>query len=585
MSKKIEKLLQQAQAAFNAGNREQAQRSYERILEKDPRHLDARYFLGTMLAEQARYAQAQQHLEMAARIAPDSPYIHNNLGNVYLLSGQDAAAEQAFRKALRIAPQMSEAQTNLGNLLVKRGALEEAIELAGRAVATRPNEVATQVMLANALKDQGRIREAIPHYRRAVQLSPGNATAQSNLLMALNYLPEISTADIRRAHEEWGARFPAAGARPAVVRSGRLRVGYLSPDLGRHPVGCLIEPVLAAHDHERFEIFVYSDTACPDSMTERLRGHANTWREIGGFGNDHAASVIASDGLDVLVELAGHGAGNRLAMLGRRLAPVQVSYLGYPATTGLASMDYVITDSALDPSEADDACYTEKLWRLDRPCFGFRPDAEFPVVAALPAAESGALTFGSFNALGKVNDAVIDLWAEVLRALPASRLLMQARALSDPGSRSCVAARFGERGIASERVEMHGFMPLAEHLALFHRTDVCLDTFPWNGHMTTLDSLWMGVPVLTLKGDRRAARMGTAIMSAIGLEGFVAESREDFVAKAVGLAGDLSGLRELRASLHERLERSALADGAGLARALEGAFRAMHEATLRRQDA
>lgn len=580
MSKKVEILLKHAQTAHQGGNHEQARRGYEKILEKDPRHVDARYLLGTLLAEQARYTQAQQHLEVASRLAPDSPYIHNNLGNVYLLSGQDTAAEQAFRKALKAAPEMSEPLTNLANLLVKRGVLEEAILLSQRAIGIRPDHPAAHVALANALKDQGRIDEALPHYRRAAGLAPGNAAAQSNLLMALNYAAEVPATDIRDAHVAWGQRFPAASGRPAFARTGRLRIAYLSPDLGRHPVGYLIEPVLAAHDRSRFEIFVYSDTPAPDSMTEKLRAHADTWRPLTGMPDDQAAAIIATDRIDVLVELAGHGAGNRLAMLSRRLAPVQVSYLGYPATTGLGSMDYIITDRGLDPTDADQALHSEKLWRLDRPCFGFRPDDEFPPVAPLPAATGGSPTFGSFNALAKIGEPVIALWAAVLRALPDSRLLMQARALSDPASRLCVSERFREQGVAPERIEMLGFTSLAEHLALFHRTDVCLDTFPWNGHMTTLDSLWMGVPVLTLAGDRRAARMGAAIMGTLGLEQFVAESAGDFVAKAVALARETDELATLRASLRVRLERSALADGAGLAQALESAFGSMHQRAL-----
>lgn len=580
MSKKSEKLLQQAQAAANTGNRAQAQRCYEKILEKEPQHLDARYFLGTLLAEQGRYPQARQHLEIAARLAPDSPYILNNLGNIHLLCGEDAAAEQAFRKALRVAPEMPEAQTNLGNLLVRKGALEEAIGLAQQVVAARPEQIAAHVMLANALKDQGRIDEAIPHFRRAAELAPGNAVARSNLLMALNYSAALSPAEIRTTHEEWASRFPPAQPRPARARAGRLRVGYLSPDLGRHPVGYLMEPVLAAHDREAFEICVYSDNRSPDDMTARLRAGVDCWRDVGGLGNDDLASVLATEGLDVLVELAGHGAGNRLAMLGRRFAPVQVSYLGYPATTGLKSIDYVITDRALDPSDSDQAFYAEKLWWLPRPCFAFRPDAEFPAVAPLPAATAGSLTFGSFNALAKISPAVIDLWAAVMRALPDARLLMQARALSDPGSRLRLAEAFRERGVAPDRIEMAGFTSLPQHLELFSRTDVCLDTFPWNGHMTTLDSLWMGVPVLTLAGDRRAARMGAAIMGELGLTDFIAATPEEFVARAVALAGDPIVLGDLRTSLRDRLGRSRLADGAGLARALEAAFAAMHQAAL-----
>lgn len=580
MSKKTEKLIQQAQHAYNMGHHEQARACYEAILAKKPRHLDARYLLGTILAEQGRFADAQLHLEMAAQLAPDSPYIQNNLGNLYLLTNQHIAAEQAYRRALRASPGMTEALTNLGNLLVTRGALTESVAAAHQALAARPRLLEAHVMLANAYRDRGDITRALEHYRHALEIAPGNTITESNLLMTMNYHAETNAAEVHATHRDWGARLPPSTPRPARPRAERLRIGYISPDLGRHPVGYLMEGLLAAHDRSRFEIRIYSDMTAADDVTARLRAHCDAWRDIAGLDHDRVAAILSTDGLDIAIDLTGHTARNRLPVFARRVAPVQASYLGYCTTTGVPAMDYAISDTGLDPADADAAHYTETLWRLDRPSFAFVPDTDFPAVGPLPAAPDGGLTFGAFNTLAKVSDAVLDLWADVLVAVPKSKLVMQARALSDAGTCERIRTHFALRGVAAERVELLGFTSLAAHLAQFNRVDVCLDTFPWNGHMTTLDSLWMGVPVLTLAGDRRAARMGACILGALGMEAFVASSPQDFVSKAVALDADRGSLAALRAGLRERIGNSPVADGVGLARALESAYTTMHETAL-----
>lgn len=581
MSKKSDKLMQQAQQAWNMGQREQARLCYEKILAKEPRHLDARYLLGSLLAEQRRLEEARPQLEEAARLAPESPFIQNNLGNVYMMGGQNDLAEQAYRRALKRAPGMVEALTNLGNLLVTRGALAEAIAVAEAALAADPAMLAAHVLRANASRDCGEIPQAIDAYRHALDITPGNAATASNLLMCLNYHSGLDCDEIHAAHRDWGARLPAAVARPAHERGSKLRVGYVSPDLLRHPVGYLMEGLLAHHDRERFEIRVYSDATAEDDVTARLRGHCDHWRKIAGVDDDGLTAILRSDALDIVVDLAGHTAHNRLPVFARRVAPVQVSYLGYCTTTGVPAMDYVISDAGLDPAASDAARYTERLWRLPRPSFAFTPDAEFPDVGPLPALNAGHLIFGSFNTLSKVSGPVLDLWAEVLRAIPDAGLFMQARALGDEDMRGRMQAQLEARGIEPGRVVLAGFSSLAAHLALFNHIDVCLDTFPWNGHMTTLDSLWMGVPVLTLAGDRRAARMGATILHELGLDDFIATDRADFVARAVALDRDRERLASLRAGLRQRLSTSTLADGAGLARAMEAAFEAMHAEALR----
>ncbi|BAL23126.1 hypothetical protein AZKH_0787 [Azoarcus sp. KH32C] len=580
MSRKSDKLMQQAEQARNRGNHEQARLCYQKVLAKEPRHLDARYLLGSMLAEQRRLAEARPHIEEAARLAPNSPYVHNNLGNLYTLSGQNELAERAYARALQLQPQMVEALTNLHKLLDTRGALAESIAAAQRALVADPGMLEAHVMLGNACRDSGHIEQAVEHYSRVLEIQPGNGPSATNLLMCMNYHPAATVNEIHAKHRAWGAGLPAAVPRMARDHGKRLRIGYVSPDLVRHPVGYLMEALLASHDDEHFDVRVYSDAKAEDDVTARLRGHCGHWRNIAGIDDDTLTAVLRSDALDIAVDLAGHTAQNRLAVFARRVAPVQVSYLGYCTTTGVPAMDYVITDAGLDPTEADAACYTEQLWRLPRPSFAFTPDADFPEVGPLPAQDAGHLIFGSFNNLSKVSGPVLDLWAEVLRAIPDAGLFMQARALGDTGTRERVQGQLEDRGVAPERVVLAGFSSLAAHLNLFNHIDVCLDTFPWNGHMTTLDSLWMGVPVLTLEGDRRAGRMGATIQRAIGLDDFVARTSQDFVERAIALDKDRAYLANIRASLRARLAESVLADGAGLAREMEAAFAQMHAAAV-----
>lgn len=581
MSKKSDKLIQQGQAAYAQGLYEQALTCYQKILAKEPRHLDARYLLGTLLAERGRLAEAQPHLEAAARQAPDSPYIQNNLGNLYMLSGQNTLAEKAYQRALKSAPGMAEALTNLGNLLLKRGALSEAIAAGERVLAAHPDLFAALALQGNAYREQGKAEEALTCYRRALAVQPSNLATQSNLLMTYNYHPTASAAEILAAHREWGKSLPPPAPR-AARQTGRLRIAYVSPDLLRHPVGYLMELLLAHHDPQRFEIRVYSDTQTEDDVTARLKSHCTHWQSIAGKDDDNVTAILRADSIDIAVDLAGHTAGNRLGVFARRVAPVQASYLGYCTTTGVPAMDYAISDEGFDPADTDAAQYTETLWRLQRPSFAFVPDEDFPAVTPLPAIAAGHLAFGAFNTLAKLNDHVLDLWAAVLRAVPDSGFLMQGSGLADDQTREDVLNGLVARGVDEGRVMMIGFTSLQEHLALFHHIDISLDTFPWNGHMTTLNSLWMGVPVLTLAGDRRAARMGASIMGALGLDEFVARNTDDFVNRAVELNANRQHLAQLRAGMRQRIGASELADGIGLARALEQAYEKMHEAALAR---
>jgi predicted O-linked N-acetylglucosamine transferase (SPINDLY family) len=354
-----------------------------------------------------------------------------------------------------------------------------------------------------------------------------------------------------------------------------MRVGYVSGDLWEHAVSFFFEGLLASHNPSQVEVFCYADVMRPDATTERLRGLAPRWRDIARRNDDEVAQMVREDGIDILVDLAGHSTGNRLQVFARKPAPVQVTYIGYPHTTGMRAMDYRIVDAITDPPGAD-TTHTERLVRLSRPFLCYRPAADAPEVGALPADGAGHVTFCSFNALAKIRRPTVELWGRVLAAVPESRMILKAPRLQDEAPRGAIRGWFKEAGIAADRVEfVAGTKGFLEHLAVYGRADIGLDTFPYHGTTTTCEAMWMGVPVVTRAGGAHRSRVGVSLLTAVGLADLVAATPEEFVSKAAALAGDRERLRGLRAGFRERMRASALMDCAGLARAVEEAYRNM----------
>jgi protein O-GlcNAc transferase len=361
----------------------------------------------------------------------------------------------------------------------------------------------------------------------------------------------------------------------------RLRIGYVSGDFREHSVAYFVEPLLRGHDRTAVEVFCYADHRLDDAVTERLRGYADQWRPIAGMADDTVGELIRRDAIDVLVDLGGHSAENRLGVFARRAAPVQATWLGYPNTTGLAEIDYRLTDAVADPLGAADAWHAEKLVRVPGCflCYGM-PDV-LPDVGALPAEANGFVTFGSFNNLAKVSERTMRLWGRVLDAVPGSRLLLKYRSLADAGTRSVVAEMMTRCGINPGRVEMAGHAASREdHLRMYGRVDVALDTTPYCGTTTTCEALAMGVPVVTLAGDAHVSRVGASLMHAMGLWEMVAKSGEEYVGIAVTLAGDLERMKATRIGLRERMRASALCDQGGFSKVMETALREMVERSL-----
>lgn len=560
--------------------------AFARAQALDPALAEAHHQAGNVLKALGRYTDAVAALREAVRLAPGHAAAWLNLGVACLEGGDRDEAIAAFQRALALEPQRPEAHNILGNALLSAGRSTEAEAAFTAALRLRPGYAAAHDNLGRLCRAAGRLPEAVAHFRAALAARPDPDT-HSNLLFALNFLPDLASAEIFAEHRRWHEvhAAPLAVAAPTVPASRpagrRLRVGYVSPDFNHHAVAYFIEPVLAAHDRTRVEVFCYASVAAPDRFTERLRGLAEHWRDIARLDDDAAAALIRADHLDLLIDLAGHSARHRLSVFARRPAPVQATWIGYPNTTGLDAIDYRITDAVSDPAGQTEAWHTEKLVRLPANFSCYRPDDDAPSVNDLPAAAPGAVTFGCFNQFAKVTPEVISLWARLLGELPESRLLLKSRGLGDPGVVAQVQAAFAAAGVGSSRLILNGDeLSVADHLGLYHGVDIALDPFPYNGTTTTCEALWMGVPVVTLAGRTHVARVGASLLTHAGLPGWIAATPGDYVACAVAAARDLPALAALRRGLREQLRTSPLCDAARFTRGFEDACEAMAVRTV-----
>jgi predicted O-linked N-acetylglucosamine transferase (SPINDLY family) len=563
-------------ALLSLGRPREAATHFEQAVRLRPGYIGAHLDLGNALREQGRLEEAASSYAQAVWLRPDHADARNNLGNALMDLGRWDEAEAHLREAIRLRPDEARAAYNLGLLLWTRGRVSEAEASYREAVRIDPGDHRAHLNLGNALKDQGRIDEAIASYRTAVGLDPDNPAYHDTLILAMHYHPAYDQRTIgeecrrcaRRHAERFAREICPHDNRPDPER--RLRVGYVSPEFRDHIDGWLLAPLLRNHDHDRFEVVCYARVARPDAHTERLRGLVDSWRDTAGLSDRQTADLIRDDRVDILVDLKSHTANGELLVFARKPAPVQVTWLGYPGTTGLSTIDYRLTDPYLDPLGLFDACYSEESVRLPETFWCYDAPADSPPVNPLPAMDSGAITFGCLNNFCKVNDGCLTLWAEVLRAVPGSRLLLMA---PRGPARDHVQSVLGQRGIAADRLGFVEARPRSEYLKLYQRIDLVLDTLPYNGHTTNLDALWMGVPVLTMLGRTVVGRAGWSQLCNLGLEDLAAETPEAFVALATRLAGDLPRLWGLRGALRPRMSESPLMDAPRFARHVEQAYR------------
>jgi predicted O-linked N-acetylglucosamine transferase (SPINDLY family) len=565
-------------ALAETGRLDEAIATFEQALALRPEYPTALRNLGLALITRGRLDEAFTVLRRALALRPDFAEAHAALGNVFQRREQLDEAIALYRRALELKPDDGEIHSNLGVALRHAGRLEESAAALGRSIALRPERAEPYNNLGSTLLAQGDREGALASYERALELKPDYVSAHSNALLCAQYLPGASLVGLARAHAEWNERHAAplrADWKPCALERDPerpLRLGFLSADLRRHPVGYFLVPFLANLDRRRFAVVCYSARAIRDDMTERLAATSSAWHDVAGLDDAELAELIRADAIDILFDLGGHTAGNRLLVFARRPAPIQMSWMGYVGTTGLEAMDYLVADRYHVPPGAE-VHYRERVLRMPEGYVCVEAPGEAPDVGPLPAIEQGAITFGSFNNLAKITPDVIACWAEIVRGAPGSRLLLITPALDDRATRERLTAAFAAAGVDPRRLELRGGLPRAELLAAYNTIDLALDPFPYSGGMTTCEALWMGVPVVTCPGETFASRHSLSHLSNIGLTEMVASDRNEYVARAVKLAGDLPRLAALRAGLRGRMAGSALCDGPRFARDLMALLR------------
>ena len=572
-------------ALSDQGLLDEAITEYRRALQLKPDYAEVYSNLGNVLRDKGRLDEAIAEYRRTLQLKPGNAEAHSNLGNVLREKGRLDEAIAACRRAIELRADHAEAYSNLGNALNEQGRLDEAVAAYRKALELKPDFAEAHNNLGNALTHRGQFTESIVECRRALELRPGFASAHCNLLLNLHYLPDFDAGSLFGEHCRWEevhARPLAEFIQPhpnARDPERRLRVGYVSPDLREHSVAFFLENLLACHDPGQVEVFCYASLPRPDHVTERLQGLVPHWRDIYKAPDAEVAGLIRKDGIDILVDLAGHTGQNRLLVFARKPAPVQVTWLGYPDTTGLKAMDYRLTDARADPPGTTEHLHTEQLVRLPDCAWCFRPSGDAPPASGPPVLRAGHITFGCFNALPKINAPLLRLWSEILLEVPGSRLLLKNAAFRNPSVRERMRSVLEKAGIVPERIELAEHVPgLAGHLASYGRVDIALDTFPYHGTATTCEALWMGVPVVTLAGQTHVSRVGVSLLDHAGLAGLAASSPEEYVRIAAALGRDAPRLAEFRASLRERMAGSPLMDGPRFARNVEQAYRQMWRA-------
>jgi predicted O-linked N-acetylglucosamine transferase (SPINDLY family) len=523
-----------------------------------------------------KFGPAEASWRRALAIRPDFHEALNNLGLLLMESGRLTESVEVLQQSLKTRPNDADVLNNLSNPLKDLGRTDEALEVLQRALAIKPGDANAHSNLGGIFARMARVDESLAEYRRAMHLNPNDALAHSNLVFGMSFHPKYSAADILLEARRWDERHAKPLRRLVVPHKNsrdenrRLRVGYVSPDFRRHVVAWNLLPLLRQHNREHFEIFCYASVARPDEITDQLRQSSDHWRDAHLLNDERLAEQIRADEIDILIDLSLHTANNRLRTFAMSPAAVQITYLGYCGTSGLEAMNYRFSDPYLDPPDQDLNCYSEQTIRLPETYWCYAPGGETHPPSPLPAQKNGYITFGSMNQFAKVSEEALDLWSEILRRAPRSRLLLHA-----PFGKYLDATRdrFARNNIPADRVEFIDRQTWEPYIRTFDRIDIGLDTFPYNGGITSCDTLWMGVPIITLSGQTPVGRGGRSILSNIGLAELIAFSPQEYVNLAVRLAGDIPRLSELRKILRPRMQASPLTDAPRFACNVEAAYR------------
>jgi protein O-GlcNAc transferase len=604
-------LKKRGNEALAQGDLERATQCYRQALALAPNDVGALVNLGFVLNEQKRHAEARLHLKNATRLDPtqdDAFYllatVERSGGNpqkaiehfratlalnpsftacridlcrLLFECGDAEGARQAVEAGIKIQPGSTDLLHYLGNLRHEARELNEAIACYEKALSIKPDYAEVHGNWARSSQELGDLDEAIFHGTMALELNPQLDAAQHNLLFALNYHPDKTASEIFAAYREYDQRMGlplrsgwAAHTNPRGP-TRRLKVGYVSPDFHQHPVRHFLEPLLAHHDKRQVEVFAYAERSLEDATTVRYRAHADHWVATAGLSDDRLAERIRADGIDILVDLAGHTTNNRIGTFARKPAPVSLSWLGFGYTTGLSAIDYFLTDGASTP-EGSEALFAEQLWRLATPGYAYRPADGMSELNALPAGQRGFVTFGTLTRAVRINHRTIKAWSRILQQVSNSRLVVDSASYQFPSMRDSLVAKFSAHGIGAERLELGFHSPPWDVL---RGMDIGLDCFPHNSGTTLFETLYMGLPYVTLAGRPSVGRLGSSILVGVGHPEWIAHTEDEYVEIAVALASDLPALVALRAGLRAQMQASAVMDEPGFARKVEAAYREM----------
>jgi protein O-GlcNAc transferase len=561
------------------GEFDEAIAACRRAIALRPEYVEAYNNLGNALKGKGAIDEAITALRQAVTLRPSYALAHSNLGNALKDKGYLGEAIESLRMAIALNPTLPEAHYNLGNVLCENGEPDEGIAAYRRAIALRPGFAHCHSNLGNALKSVGQLDAAIASYRQAISLSSDFVIPHSNLIFAMHSHASVDNRSIAAELVCWNQQHGEPLRRFIQTHPNdrdphrRLRIGYTSADFWAHASAHFLIPLLESHDRGQIEMFCYSDVRRPDAVTQRLQRRADHWRHIVGLSDERVAEQIREDKIDILVDLKLHTQDNRLLVFAQKPAPVQATWLGFPHSTGLSTIDYRLSDWYLDPVDVDESAYSESIVRLPGCFWCYDPldERDIPVNAS-PAGNSGVVTFGCLNQSYKINDGMLSLWGQVLHQVRDSKILLMVPAGSQ---RERISDRLALQGIDPARIEFVSRLSRRNYMELYQRIDVCLDCFPYNGHTTSLDSYWMGVPVVTLAGHTTCSRAGWSQLSNLGLTELAGHTAEQFVNIAVELARDLPRQRVLRSTLRQRMEHSPLMDAPRFARNFEVAYRQM----------
>ncbi len=563
----------------NRGDLENSINLFKKVTEQNPDFFNGHFNLANNLIALGRGEEAIPSLKKVLLLNPDITQFHYNLGIFSLEKWDLEEAEKSFRKAIALKPDWAEAYNNLGNVLKAAGKLPEAKECYFMALKYKPDWSVVYNNIGILLMNRGDLEGGLEYLQKACNLNPENYSERYIIPFSMQFKSNLSQETWKKELDtlsDFFSKFPRIkNYNVQFSPKKKLKIGYVSPDFYKHSCSWVILPLLIAHNRNKVEVTCFSLTKNEDNVTQKIKKHSDKWFEIYNLTDQEAADLVVNNRIDILIDLAGLTANNGLTIFAHKPAPIQVTWLGFPGSTGLDTIDYRLSDHFLTPENTSEY-FTEKIWNLGRLSHIYKPPDDVPDVGPLPFLKNGYITFGSFNGLLKISQEILELWAESMKKLPDSRIKLKIKFGNDQELKDRLLNAFSKNGIEKERIEIIAFQPTTRgHLEYYNQVDIALDSFPYNGAITTLEALWMGVPVVSLAGKRTASRYGFSFLSSLNLTELTASNKEDYIQAVSKLANNIDYLADLRATLRQRMAKSQLFDWKGFAREIEAAYREM----------